>query len=85
MRGFGKDCCALRGGHTKGLYPYIFRTVSTGVLPILTEFDQSNEEMQARITQFKQEATFVDNTGAGANIKSKLHTRIGFAREFFSR
>jgi hypothetical protein len=38
-----------------------------------------------RHLQFKQEATFIDNTGAGANIKSKLHTRMSFARDFFNR
>jgi len=75
-----------RNGRHKGpLSVYVFETVSTGVARNLdTVRTLSPDQLGERITKFKQHREFVANTGAGANIKSKLRSRISFALSFFS-
>lgn len=74
-----------RDGRHKGpLSVYVFETVSTGVASNLeTIRTLAPDQLRERIIAFKQDAGFVTNTGAGANVKSKLISRLGFARSFF--
>jgi hypothetical protein len=76
-----------RGGRHKGpLSVYVFETVSVGISRNLSVVSGlSSSQLKRRIVEFKQRPEFVNNTGAGANIKSKLHGRIDFAISFFSK
>lgn len=75
-----------RDGRHKGpLSVYVFETVSVGVARNLANIKKvSDESLGKQIIAFKQRPEFTNNTGAGANIKSKLHGRINFALSFFS-
>lgn len=76
-----------RDGRHKGpLSVYVFETVSVGIslnLPITSAL--SSNELKKRIIDFKQHQEFVKNTGAGANIKSRLLGRMDFAVIHFSQ
>lgn len=73
------------GKHRGPLSVYVFETVSTGVAHnIRTISSLSKEKLRNIIIEFKQHDNFINNTGAGANIKSKLLNRIQFAKEFFA-
>jgi hypothetical protein len=64
----------------------VFETVSTGVasnLDIIRTL--APDQLRKSIIAFKQHADFATNTGAGANVKSKLISRVGFARSFFGK
>lgn len=76
-----------RDGRHKGpLSVYVFETISVGISRNLTVVSTlSSSQLRHRIMEFKQRPEFVKNTGAGANIKSKLHGRINFAISFFSK
>jgi len=73
------------GKHSGPLSVYVFETVSTGVAHNIKHISSlSKRKLKNRIIEFKQQDKFINNTGAGANIKSKLLSRIQFAREFFT-
>lgn len=76
-----------RDGRHKGpLSVYVFETVSTGVASnIKTIRAVSPDQLKERIIAFKQHVDFITNTGAGANVKSKLIKRLEFARSFFAK
>ena len=74
------------GKHKGPLSVYVFETVSTGVAVNMDKIRSLKpNQLRDRIIQFKQHPDFVKNTGAGANIKSKLHNRMSFACSFFGR
>jgi hypothetical protein len=74
-----------RNGKHKGpLSVYVFETVSAGVALNIEKIRSLRpSDLKKRIIKFKQHPTFINNTGAGANIKSKLHNRMSFACEYF--
>ena len=76
-----------RDGRHKGpLSVYVFETISVGISRNLSVVNTlSSSQLKQRIVEFKQRSEFVNNTGAGANIKSKLHGRMKFAVSFFSK
>jgi hypothetical protein len=72
------------GRHSGPLSVYVFETVSTGIAANIDRIRHiSPGDLRDRIVEFKQRSEFVNNTGAGANIKSKLLNRVSFARSFF--
>ena len=72
------------GKHKGPLSVYVFETVSTGVAVNIAHVRPiSSDRLRQMIIKFKQLPKFIDNTGAGANIKSKLHARIDFACSYF--
>jgi len=75
----------FRDGRHKGPFSvYVFETVSTGVAVNLDDVATlSPTQLKKKIIKFKKHADFVDNTGAGANIKSKQQSRMRFAHSFF--
>jgi Protein of unknown function DUF262 len=75
-----------RGGHHKGgLSVYVFETISVGIAQNISTIAKMTEnELAKRIVSFKQQQKFEQNTGAGANIKSRLLSRIEFAIQYFS-
>lgn len=75
-----------RDGRHKGPFSvYVFETVSTGVAVNLGHVTTlSASQLKDKIIEFKERPNFVDNTGAGANIKSKQQSRMRFAHSFFS-
>lgn len=77
----------FRNGKHKGpLSVYVFEAISTGVavnINVIRGF--KSHKLGKKIIEFKQAPTFVNNTGAGANIKSKFLNRIKFAHSFFRR
>jgi hypothetical protein len=74
-----------RDGRHKGpLSVYVFETISVGISRNLSVVSTlSPAQLKRRIVEFKQRPEFVNNTGAGANIKSRLHGRMDFAISFF--
>ena len=63
-----------------------FETISVGISRNLAITGTlSPTKLKHRIIDFKQRPKFVNNTGAGANIKSKLQSRMDFAISFFSK
>ena len=74
-----------RNGKHKGpLSVYVFEAVSVGVACNIDHIRGFTEDqLRERIVEFKQRSEFVNNTGAGANTKSKLQNRMDFARSFF--
>jgi len=74
------------GKHKGPLSVYVFETVATGVASnIETVCTLTSDQLKERIIAFKQHADFTTNTGAGANVKSKLINRLEFARSFFAK
>jgi hypothetical protein len=75
------------GGKHKGpLSVYVFETLSVGISRNLSVVGAlSSTQLKHRIVEFKQRPEFVNNTGAGANIKSRLLGRMDFAVSFFSK
>ena len=75
----------FRDGKHKGpLSVYVFETVSTGVALNMDKIRSLKaNQLRDKIIEFKQHSEFVKNTGAGANIKSRLHNRMRFACSFF--
>jgi hypothetical protein len=74
------------GQHKGGFSVYVFESVSVGVAINLNSVQKlSKQQLQERIVTFKQDAEFTDNTGAGANTKTKLHNRIRFALSYFAK
>ena len=64
---------------------YVFETVSTAVAVNIDGIRGLNDEqLRERIIEFKKHPNFVNNTGAGANIKSRLHGRVSLAHSFFA-
>ncbi len=77
----------FRDGKHKGAFSvYIFETISIGLAANI-DFVRglSGDVLCRKIIKFKQEPKFLDNTGPGANVKSKLRGRLGFAQSFFSK
>jgi hypothetical protein len=76
-----------RDGHHKGpLSVYVFETISVGISHNLSTASKlSPARLKRRIIDFKQRPEFVNNTGAGANIRSRLLGRMDFAVSFFSK
>jgi len=76
-----------RDGRHKGpLSVYVFETVSTGVAINLKAIRTLGpDQLSDHIIAFKQHTDFTSNTGAGANVKSKLINRLEFARSFFAK
>ena len=74
------------GKHKGAFSVYIFETIAVG-LAVNIDFvrNLSPDVLCNMIIKFKQEPNFLDNTGPGANMKSKLRGRIDFARSFFSQ
>lgn len=76
-----------RGGRHKGGFSvYVFESVSVGMATNLDTIAKLNAgQLKKRIVAFKQDKAFSDNTGAGANTKTKLHNRIDFAVSYFAK
>ncbi|MGZ8886560.1 MAG: hypothetical protein ACXW1O_08355 [Halobacteriota archaeon] len=76
-----------RDGRHKGpLSVYIFEALAIGVAENLCSLKALSESsLKNRIIAFKQEDEFIKNTGAGANVKSKLRDRISFALSYFAK
>lgn len=73
------------GRHRGPLSVYIFEALSVGIAHNLATVRRlSPEQLRDRVIEFKQRPEFTANTGAGANIKSKLLARIDFALSFFA-
>ena len=73
------------GRHTGPFSVYVFDTVAVGIAVNIDVVGQLPEKtLRMRIKQFKQEKEFLDNTGTGANIRSRLLGRMDFACRFFS-
>jgi hypothetical protein len=74
-----------RGGHHRGgLSVYVFETVSVGIAHNIDRTaNMTEKELGKRIVSFKQQKKFEQNTGAGANIKSRMLARIEFAIKYF--
>ena len=71
--------------HSGPFSVYVFDTVSVGIAVNIRAVERiSPRELRSRIEKFKQAKAFLDNTGAGANIRSRLLNRMGFACEFFA-
>jgi hypothetical protein len=77
----------FRDGKHKGPFSvYIYETVSIGVAENVNFVRKlKSNQLREKIIEFKQAPKFINNTGAGANIKSKLRQRITFAHSFFSK
>lgn len=74
------------GQHRGGFSVYVFESVSIGIAANLDRVDRlSKEQFKERIVTFKQNVEFTENTGAGANTKTKLHNRIKFALGYFAK
>lgn len=74
------------GQHKGGFSVYVFESVSVGVAVNLDNVQKLNKsQLKDRIVSFKQDEKFTDNTGAGANTKTKLHNRIKFALSYFAK
>lgn len=72
--------------HKGSFSVYIYETISVGIAVNIDYVRKlKNKELLNRIIDFKQTPEFINNTGAGANVKSKLRQRIEFAHSFFSR
>ncbi|MDR4498351.1 MAG: DUF262 domain-containing protein [Candidatus Scalindua sp.] len=65
---------------------YVFETLSIGVA-VNIDFVRKlgTKELKDRIIKFKIAPDFINNTGPGANVKSKLRQRIEFAHSFFNK
>ena len=76
----------IRNGRHGGPFSvYIYDTLSVGIAVNITTIKEwSDDFLRSRIEDFKQDQEFLDNTGAGANIRSRLLGRVDFACEFFS-
>ena len=77
----------FKDGKHKGAFSvYIFETIAVG---LATNIDYvrglNGDVLRDKIIKFKQEPKFLDNTGPGANVKSKLRGRLDFAQSFFSK
>jgi len=73
------------GRHKGPLSVYVFEAVSTGVAVNIDRIRSIGpDQLGERIIQFKQQQEFISNTGAGANVKSKLQARMDFARSYFA-
>ena len=75
-----------RDGRHKGpLSVYVFETVATGVASNIDRLKGNTPDvLRDRIVEFKQAQQFSANTGAGANIKSRLLGRMNFTHSFFA-
>ncbi len=74
------------GRHRGGFSVYVFESVSIGIAANLERIAAlSKQQLKKRIVTFKQDKAFASNTGAGANTKTKLQNRIGFALEYFEK
>ena len=74
------------GQHKGGFSVYVFESVSVGVAVNLDIIQKLNKnQLKDRIVSFKQDEKFTDNTGAGANTKTKLHNRVKFALSYFAK
>lgn len=72
--------------HKGAFSVYIYETVSIGIAANVDFVrNLSDDALRDRIIKFKQEAEFLNNTGPGANVKSKLRGRVEFAQTFFAR
>ncbi|SPD74228.1 conserved hypothetical protein [uncultured Desulfobacterium sp.] len=86
-RALGEDSWrhCRKGKHKGPLSVYVFEAVATGVavnIDLIREL--GTDELKDRIVEFKEAQQFVNNTGPGANIKSKMRGRIEFAHNFFA-
>lgn len=74
------------GKHKGAFSVYIYEAVSIGISENIDFIRSlSKGDLKDRIIKFKQEPTFLENTGPGANIKSKLCQRIESAKSFFGK
>ena len=76
-----------KNGKHKGAFSvYLYEVVSIGISDNI-DFIRglSKDDLKNRIMKFKQEPNFLENTGPGANVKSKLHRRIESAKSFFEK
>ncbi len=76
-----------RGGKHKGPFSvYVFDALSVGVARNIEAARlMGSEEIGRRCIELKQESGFVLNTGAGANIKSRMVARMQAAIQVFQR
>ena len=75
-----------KGRHTGPFSVYVFDTLSVGIaVNIEVVGPMSANALRQRIEEFKQDDRFLDNTGAGANIRSRLFGRMDYACDFFAR
>ena len=74
------------GRHTGPFSVYIYDTLSVGVAVNIDRVEGiSANKLRSPIEKFKQDKAFLDNTGEGANNRSRLLGRMDFACDFFSR
>ena len=74
------------GRHIGPFSVYVFDTLSVGVALNIDSVEMMPvAALRSRIEEFKQDKEFRNNTGAGANIRSRLLGRMDFACDFFSR
>ena len=75
-----------KGKHTGPMSVYVFETVAVGVaLNIELMGALTTTQLRNKIIAFKKAPKFSVNTGAGANIKSRLMGRMNFALAFFGK
>ncbi len=80
----GEDCWRhLRNGKHKGPFSvYVFDALSVAVARNWNVVSQIPvEELRKRCLLLKEDSRFVQNTGAGANIKSRMRARLSTAIE----
>ena len=77
----------FKDGRHKGAFSvYLFETLTIGIAANIDYVRGLPGDMLCdKIIKFKQEPKFLDNTGPGANVKSKLRGRLDFAQSFFSK
>lgn len=75
-----------RDGKHKGAFSvYVFETLSVGIAENIDYIRSlKSKDLKKKITNFKKEKDFLNNTGAGANVKAKLRARIEFAKSYFA-
>jgi hypothetical protein len=75
-----------RDGKHKGAFSvYIYETLAIGIAANIDIVEElSSDVLRGKIIKFKQQPEFINNTGPGANVKSKLLGRLEFARSFFA-
>jgi len=74
------------GKHMGAFSVYVYEAVSIGIADNI-DFIRglSKDDLKNRVIKFKQDPNFLENTGPGANVKSKLRRRIESAKSFFEK
>jgi len=74
------------GKHMGAFSVYVYEAVAIGISDNI-DFIRglSKDDLKKRVIKFKQDPNFLENTGPGANVKSKLRRRIESAKSFFEK